>query len=216
LGDITALDVTTWLKDLRKRYAASTVAGILTVFSMMLDDAVDQRLIPTNPVHRRRGRDHFPTRAEKVLAMPEHVLRIADQATMLGGPSAGLLVITAAWTGCRWGKLAGLQRDHVHGAIVIDPEYGALHESTHGLWLRPPKTPASARTITLPPFLIELLRKHLATTTGSYVFTSPLGCRLRRSSPRENVGDALVDDGVRTRQPKLQPTSDLALPDGSG
>lgn len=68
--------------------------------------------------------------------MPKHVLRIADQATKLGGPSAGLLVITAAWTGCRWGELAGLQRDHVHldrGGIVIDPEYGALHESTHGL-----------------------------------------------------------------------------------
>jgi hypothetical protein len=25
---------------------------------------------------------------------------------MLGGPDAHLLVITAAWTGCRWGELA--------------------------------------------------------------------------------------------------------------
>lgn len=148
LGAITALDVTAWLKDLRKRYAASTINGILTVFSMMLDDAVDQRLIPVNPVHRRRRRgrrrDHAPSRVEKVFAMPEHVLRIADQASMLGGPCAGLLVITAAWTGCRWGELAGLQRDHIdliRGIIVIDPESGALHESTHGLWLGPPKTP---------------------------------------------------------------------------
>jgi hypothetical protein len=31
-----------------------------------------------------------------VWAMPEQVLRIAEQATMLGGPSAGLLVITTA------------------------------------------------------------------------------------------------------------------------
>jgi hypothetical protein len=92
--------------------------------------------------------------------MPEHVIRIADQAAMLGGPSAGLLIITAAWTGCRWGELAGLQRDHVHldhGTITIDPDVGALHESAHGLWLGPPKTPALARTITLPPFLVELL-----------------------------------------------------------
>jgi len=99
--------------------------------------------------------------------MPENVIQIADQATTLGGPSAGLLVITAAWTGCRWGELAGLQRDHVHldhGTIDIDPEYGALHESAPGLWLGPPKTPASARTITLPPFLIDLLSEHLATT----------------------------------------------------
>jgi integrase len=212
LGDITALDVTTWRKDLRKRYAASTVDGIVTVFSMMLDDAVDQRLIPVNPVHRRRRRgrrrDHSPTRAEKVFAMPEHVLRIADQATMLGGPSGGLLVITAAWTGCRWGELAGLQRDHVHldrGVIVIDPEYGALHESTHGLWLGPPKTPASARTITLPPFLIDLLREHLSTTPGTFVFTSPLGCRLRRSTFDRRVFRPAVDGNLRKGTHPIRP-----------
>ena len=32
LGEITALAVTTWRKDLRTRLAASTVAGIVTVF----------------------------------------------------------------------------------------------------------------------------------------------------------------------------------------
>jgi integrase len=123
---------------------------------------------PTRPeAHRRAPPRVSPDRhekdngrAEKVFAMPEHVIRIADQAAMLGGPSAGLLIITAAWTGCRWGELAGLQRDHVHldhGTITIDPDVGALHESAHGLWLGPPKTPALARTITLPPFLVELL-----------------------------------------------------------
>lgn len=132
--------------------------------------------------------------------MPEHILRIADQATMLGGPSAGLLVITTAWTGCRWSELAGLQRNHVHldrGAIVIDPEIGALHESAHGLWLGPPKTPASARTISLPPFLVELLREHLATTNGSFVFTSRLGCRLRRSTFDRRVFRPAVDGNAR-------------------
>jgi integrase len=212
LGDITALDVTAWQKDLRKRYAASTVAGILTVFSMMLDDAVDQRLIPANPVHRRRRRgrrrDHTPSRVEKVFAMPEHVIQIADQATMLGGSSAGLLVITAAWTGCRWGELAGLQRDHVHldrGTIVIDPEIGALHESAHGLWLGPPKTPASARIITLPPFLIELLRDHPATAPGTFVFTSPLGCRLRRSTFDRRVFRPAVDGNLRKGTHPIRP-----------
>lgn len=65
-------------------------------------------------------------------------------------------MITAAWTRCRWGELAGLRRDHVdarHRTISIDADTGALHESTHQLWLGPPKTPASARTISLPRFL---------------------------------------------------------------
>ena len=40
LGDITALDVTAWFIELRKHLAPSTIAGIRTVFSMLLDDAV--------------------------------------------------------------------------------------------------------------------------------------------------------------------------------
>jgi integrase len=131
LGKMSALEITAWIKSLRQRYAASTVTGIVTVFSMMLDDAVDEHLIPASPVHRRRRRgrrrDHAPTRNERVWAMPEHVLRIADQARTLGGPSAALLVITAAWTGCRWGELAGLQRHHVdlrRRTITINPTPG--------------------------------------------------------------------------------------------
>ncbi|HEU5470653.1 MAG TPA: hypothetical protein VFV67_08365 [Actinophytocola sp.] len=65
LGEITASAVAEWLKQLRQRYAASTVVTLRTVLSMILDDAVDERLIPANPVRhrRRRGRrrDHSPT-----------------------------------------------------------------------------------------------------------------------------------------------------------
>lgn len=118
LREITALAVNAWRKQLRTHLAASTVACIFTVFSMLLDDAVDER----------------------VWALPDHILRIADQAGTPGGPSAKLLVITAAWTGCRWGELAGLQRDHLlldrqrnHGVLVIDPDMGALHGSGHQL-----------------------------------------------------------------------------------
>ncbi|MCE7010046.1 hypothetical protein LWC34_45655 [Kibdelosporangium philippinense] len=67
--------------------------------------------------------------------------------------------MTAAWTGARWGELTGLQRINTHlddGTIVIDPDIGALHEINGHLELGPPKTAESARTITLPPFLIDL------------------------------------------------------------
>lgn len=141
-----------WLKQLRQRYAASTVVTLRTILSMILDDAVDERLIAVNPVRRRgRRRDRMASPCERVWAMPEHVLRIAEQASMLGGPSAGLLVISTVWTGCRWGEMAGLQRDQVdldRGVITIDPDIGALHESAHRLWLGPPKTqrrPAPSR-----------------------------------------------------------------------
>jgi integrase len=90
----------------------------------------------------------------------------------------GLLIVTAAWTGTRWGEIAGLQRDNTHlddGVIVIDRHAGGLHESGTRMWLGPPKTEALVRVITLPPFLIDLLREHLQRTAGIPVFTGPKG-----------------------------------------
>jgi hypothetical protein len=70
---------------------------------MLLTDAADERLIPFNPVRRRRRRGRRSRRAvpERIWATPEQVVRIAEQAGLLGGPTARLLIITAAWTGCR-------------------------------------------------------------------------------------------------------------------
>ncbi len=137
LGNITALAVTMWIKQLRRRYAASTVAGIVTVFSMMLDDAVDERLIAVNPVHcrakRGRRREQQPVPPERVWAMPEQVAWIADQTALLGTHSDWLLVITTGWTGARWGEMTGLQRANTHlddSCIVIDSEIGCLHEGS--------------------------------------------------------------------------------------
>ncbi|MEV7046619.1 site-specific integrase [Amycolatopsis sp. NPDC051061] len=115
---------------------------------------------------------------------------------MLGGPIARLLVITAAWTGCRWGELAGLHRDNVdlrRGVLVIDPLVGALHESGSMRWLGPPKTRASARTIALPPFLVVLQREHLARHRYGFVFTTPSGTWLWRSTFLRRVFRPAVD-----------------------
>jgi len=156
LGAITALGVTEWARQLEQDgYAPSTVSSQLNLLSMLLTDAANERLIPFNPVRRRRRRGRRSRRAvpERIWATPEC------------GPIVRLLIITAAWTGCRWDEPAGLHRDNVdlrRGVIVIDPLVGALHESGSMRWLGPPKTRASARTIALPPFLTALLREHLA------------------------------------------------------
>src|SRR5205809_764674 len=82
----------------------------------LLTDAVDARLIAENPVHRhrRRGPRVLHPQAERVWATPEQVVRVAEHASALGDATMGLIIITAAWTGMRWGETAGLQRCNTH------------------------------------------------------------------------------------------------------
>jgi integrase len=148
LGDITPSSVATWANTLHDAgLARETVSSITKLLSMLLADAVDEPLIPANPARRRRRRGRYsptPPRPERVWATAEEVLRIADRATALGGPSMGVLIITAGWTGARWGELTGLHRANTHpdeGYIVIDPEVGALHEATRTCGSTGPKPP---------------------------------------------------------------------------
>ncbi|MBK1789234.1 site-specific integrase [Prauserella sp. ASG 168] len=202
LGEITALDIDAWVKESwEEGYAAATVVSWVKLLSMILNDAVAQRLIPVNPVRqrRRRGRRCQTIARERIWATPEQVLRIANQAGMLGGQIARLLVITAAWTGCRWGELAALHRDNLdldNGRLVVDARVGSLHESRGRRWLGPPKTPSSARTIVLPPFLIRLLRRHLETHPYEFVFANTCGSWLWRSTFDRRVLRPAID-GIR-------------------
>jgi hypothetical protein len=78
------------------------------------------------------------------------------------------------------------------GMIIVDPDFGALHEPCKGgLYLGPPKTDASARDITLPPFLVILLRQHVETHDHPHVFVTPQGRGLLR------VGSRLRDTRYR-------------------
>jgi len=104
LCDITTSEVHAWTRDLRAAgYAPSTMSSQLKLLSMIMADAVDARLITINPVRRRRrGRRVLSPISERVWAEPDHVVRIAEQGSLLGGSTFGLLIITAAWTGARW------------------------------------------------------------------------------------------------------------------
>ncbi len=220
LNDVTGIAVRVWAKKLRTDgYAAKTVSTIVKVFTMMLADAADERLIPVNPIRpQRRGRRQHEVAPEAVWATPTQAVRVALNAARLAGPDAALLMLTAAWTGARWGELTGLHRDNVHlqldpagvdasaGCIVIDPRRGALHEVDTQLFLGPPKTAESARTIALPPFLVELLAHHLSTHSFGPVFTGHAGAFFRRSNfSRRAMRPAADGTAHRPRPPIVVP-----------
>ncbi|GAA0651427.1 hypothetical protein GCM10010174_88990 [Kutzneria viridogrisea] len=192
LADISNPDAHRWAHQLNATgLAPTTVESIMKLLSLILTDAAEDRRIAANPLrpHRRGRRRPVARRTEVIWAQPAEALHVADQIAACYGPEGALLVVTAAWSGARWGELVGLQRPNLRlfdddtGYIAIDPDIGALHESCSGrLWLGPPKTTESARIIALPPFLVRLLRAHLEHHDHRHVFTTPNGDLHRRSN----------------------------------
>ncbi|OZM76567.1 tyrosine-type recombinase/integrase [Pseudonocardia sp. MH-G8] len=211
LNKISGIAVTAWVKKLRADgYASATVTTILKLLNMMLADAADERLIPANPIRpHRRGRRRHETVTKAVWARPEQALQVALNSARLAGPATGILMLTAAWTGARWGELTGLHRDNTHlhpdsvGRIVIAPDVGALHEVDGRHYLGPPKTAESAREITLPPFLTELLHHHLAGHRHPYVFVAADGAFLRRSNFSRRAMRPAADGTIHRPRPAV-------------
>jgi integrase len=188
LTEISPAQIAVWVKDLHTTHQPSTASAIRKLLGLILSDAVEEGLLTTNPVRKRaRGRARSPhARQEKVWADEHEVRAIASRVLQLASPNQALLVITAAYTGMRWGELAGLRRENCHLSgsqqrLVIDPQTGSLHEINGHLAYGPPKTPASARTILLPVFLAALLADELKRHRQTHVFTSIDGKYLRRS-----------------------------------
>ncbi|MGX7829029.1 tyrosine-type recombinase/integrase [Actinokineospora sp. 24-640] len=215
LAGITNLTIHAWAKTKRgDGYAPTTVTTMVKILSMMLTDAADERLIHANPYRpKRRGRRHHTPTRERVHTTPDRALRIALHAYHLTGAWAAALIITAAWTGARWGELLGLQRHNLHlpttgtGRMIIDPDHGALLEIDGKFQLGPPKTAESARTVSLPPFLTQLLRHHLTTHHHPHVFITTTGEHPRRSNFSRRVMRPAADGTGHhpTNWPRLPP-----------
>jgi integrase len=166
--------------ELRKTLAPRSAADVVMVLSMVLQEAVEDRRIPFNPC--RGVRVANPNRPERPHATTEQVAAIAAR---MRRPIDALMVVTAAYTGMRWGELAGLDHDNVDldkGIIYVHPEVGALHEVGGKLFLGPPKTADSVRHIHLPPFLIDQLAQALTTHDYPIVFPGARGGFQRRSN----------------------------------
>jgi integrase len=184
LGEINRMAIKAWVKTLRRTLAEPTVADVVTMLSMVLGEAVEEGLIGANPC--RKLRINVTGNPERPHAQPWQVLRIAQRCR----PTNTLLILTAAYTGMRWGELAGLQWSNVHlrrAELLIHPEEGALHEVGGQLTLGPPKTAASTRTVHLPPFLVSLLTEHRHEHDHQFVFAGADGGLLRRSNFRNRV-----------------------------
>ncbi|MGW6934653.1 tyrosine-type recombinase/integrase [Lentzea sp. NPDC054927] len=206
---ISNIAVHTWAVKLREKgLAHNTIKTIMKILTMMLADAADEGIIPVSPIRvRRRGRRRHHRKPEAIWASPLEVLRIALQAATLVGEWAAILIITAAYTGARWGELTGLQRTNIHlddGFFVIDPDFGALHEVGGKLSLGPPKTAASARIVPLPPFLIDMWRYLLGLHDHPHIFVTAQHQLLRRSNFARRAMRPAADGNLHITTPLIR------------
>lgn len=194
---VTWFDVEAWARKLT--CARSTTRDCVNLMGRILNGAVDSRHLTVNPIAGRRlsglpADTAKKKSAEDTVAEPEVVLQLTRRL----GPVYGLHIVTDAFTGLRYEELVGLHRRnallerrqrHDGGVftcpiIRVDKEEGALAEYSKRdedgkrktfRGLEPPKNAKSARDVDIPPFLAELLAKHLADWPHDFVFTTLTG-----------------------------------------
>jgi integrase len=196
LNKITRQDAKVFVKQLKQRLAKRTAADVMSLLSLLMREAVADRRIGFNPCHGIRVStghriERTPATTQQINRITERIRRRNDQ----------ILVITAAYTGMRWGELSGLAKTNTHlsdGLISVHPQVGALHEVGGRLYLGPPKSAAAVRDTHLPAFLIDLLPEVSDSHDHDMVFRGARGAWLRRSAMARRVWRPAVDGTAHT------------------
>ncbi|MGK9463991.1 integrase [Streptomyces sp. G6] len=199
-----------WLKDqpnIGDRYRRE----ILLVFSMMMDDAVNDGMRQLSPVpkQRKRGRYVKTKRERKRPMLMADVHQLATNAATFWGFPGYVYVLTMACTGMRPAEAYALRREYCYpnwpgSDPRVDPteevrydedleRYAGdepmpalrvewQHQREDGeLRLFPPKY-ESRRTLVVPQFLAELLGMLLASHESEWVFPSINGGELAKAN----------------------------------
>ncbi len=193
VGRLTASEVQAWLADLhRSALSPNTVAKAYRCLSGAMDGAVDAGLIARSPCTLKGAGTE--RQAEMQIATPEQIAELAAAV----GPRWEALVFAAAYTGLRWGELAGLRRcdvDLERNLVTVTRKLGEVNGQ---LSFSPPKTAAGKRTIGIPSFVARSLAVHIdlyALPGGEgLVFPSADGLPMRRSNFRRRVWEPAITE----------------------
>ena len=174
----------------------ASVAQAYRFLRTMLGHAVREGRIPGNPADLA-GAGNVKA-AERVPATPDQIAALAEH--MPARYAAAVHV--AAWSGLRAGELFGLARRHLAlNAGPVRVERAAV-TSVSGVapHLGATKTDSSRRTVHLPPHVVELLRTHLDTFTGTdpdaLIFTDDAGRIVSRETRQRHFRKARTAVGL--------------------
>lgn len=107
VGDVKHSAVREWVGELSRDRSATVVLRAYGILAGILDVAERDRRLSRNPA---RGLDNLPRKATKqrVYLSHDEVQRLAD-----ASGKYSTLILTAAYTGLRWGELTGLRVRHI-------------------------------------------------------------------------------------------------------
>jgi integrase len=187
---VASIDTTTIKSFTSKMFADGkgyqTVRNTLNVLRAVLATAVESRLLASNPAaglrldKARAKRARQARREDRVFLSPSQVHELAEA---MAEPF-GLVVTFAAYTGVRAGELAALR------VVDVDLEHARLHvrrsvAEVHGRLVEGDPKSGEARTLSLPRFLVDALRRYLLLTGyrgHEYLFPAEKGGQLRQSN----------------------------------
>lgn len=180
LNRISSAAVRSWNASLREGGVGSvTAAKAYRLLKAILATAAEDDLIPRNPCRlKAAGVERSSERKPPSLAEVDLIVEAIEARYRL-------LVLLGAWSGLRWGELAGLTRqrvDALHGVVHV---VEAMVETAGGRrWLGPPKSAAGRRTVAVPPHLWSTIEAHLEAfvtpDAEALVFTKANGSMLDR------------------------------------
>lgn len=147
IGEVTYTAVQDWVAGLSKQRSATTVLRAYSILSGILRDAVRDGRLPANPVEAMQLPRKKPA--------PRRYLTIRQVETLANASQGrATLVTTLAYTGLRWGELAGLRVRHVDFLRRrIRVEENAVSVA-HRIVVGTPKSHAN-RSVPFPAFLAE-------------------------------------------------------------
>ncbi|MGA5040257.1 tyrosine-type recombinase/integrase [Streptomyces olivaceoviridis] len=181
LDEITTPSVRAWRAERRKATGDTTVAKSYRLLKAILQTAVDDDLLPTNPCRiKGAGKEEAD---ERPTATVEQVFDLAEAM----GPRWRLMVLLGAFASLRPEELAELRRHSVGLDECSLRITQASPELTNGRRVTgPPKTRAGKRTVYLPDFLLPELRRHLRwfaeKEPDGLLFVGEKGAPFRRST----------------------------------
>ncbi|WP_245245798.1 LacI family DNA-binding transcriptional regulator [Streptomyces lonarensis] len=166
LGDIRPEQITAWEKQKKSAGSPVSAATYRRMLHLVLEDAVEDGILQSNPAKQRRGRGKRAGRSssrgpEKAVTDSLGILLLAERAALLSGRDDEFTaVILTGYTGMRWGEVVGLTPKYARaGEVRVEQQ---LYELEDGTWEQCPPKDDSYRTLDAPPWLTRLLAEQVA------------------------------------------------------